>query len=71
MKIVLRDREAEPKDNAERVIEKFIWFPKVMCNPRGNDELRWLCFARVHQFYSTCGSMFSGDSGWTDLTWAE
>jgi hypothetical protein len=51
MKIKIRLNRIE--GGTERVVEKFIWFPKKLpIHRKGNcEELRWLGKCRIRQFY--------------------
>lgn len=57
----------KPKNYSERVIEKFLLFPKKLYSQNDMDckEFRWLEKCKVVQFYS------ASCNGWIDYLWYE
>ena len=54
-----------PKDYEERVIEKFLLFPKTLrLNETDIKEMRWLEKCKIRQFYSS-------GYGWLDWLWED
>lgn len=51
-----------PKDYEERVIEKFLLFPKTLAIKGRGKEMRWLEKCKIRQFYSP-------ECGWLDWLW--
>ena len=53
-----------PKDGDERVVRKFLWFPRLLWNPdSGSEEYRWLEYAHIKQEWETYSC------GWRNMSW--
>lgn len=54
-----------PKRGDERVIEKFLFFPRTI-----GTEKRWLEFAKIRQRYDSAG-IAKTEKVWKDVAWVE
>ena len=52
-------QKIEPKFGDERIVEKFLIFPK-----RINDEIRWLEIVKIHQVYISKMVKDEDEFGW-------
>jgi len=52
-------QKTEPKFGDERILEKFLIFPK-----RINDEIRWLEIVKIHQVYTLKIVKDEDEFGW-------
>lgn len=54
-------RRKEPKDDKQRIIKRFLFFPRTI-----QGETRWLEFAQIGQKYTR---FQSGHGYWRDVAW--
>ena len=65
MRILIKDK---PRYGECRVVDKFLMIPRVLINPKGDKEFRWLEKSRIKQRY---GFGFLDMDMWISEKWEE